>query len=72
MPPSPSTALVVLWSVLPAAVDPAVAIGARGDRVHAVLVGHGMRHAQWAEDALLQEGGEILARRAADDPGQRA
>ncbi|KAG1390876.1 hypothetical protein G6F58_012858 [Rhizopus delemar] len=56
-----------LVGALPAAIEPAVAIGTRGDRVDTVLVGHGMGHAQRAEDALLQEGCEILARGASGD-----
>ena len=56
----------------PSAVDrQAVPVGAARHRVHPVLVGDGVAHAQRLEDALLQEAGEILTGGGAHHQGQQ-
>src|SRR3546814_1331601 len=49
----------------------AVAVGAVGHGGNALFKGDGVVHAQRLEDALAQEGGEVLPRRLADDQRQQ-
>src|SRR3546814_16819529 len=49
----------------------AVAVGAVGHGGNALFKGDGVVHAQRLDDALAQEGGEVLPRRLADDQRQQ-
>jgi len=71
MPPSPSTALVELWSRHPFALFEAVAVGAVGNGRSLVDAGQRRLHAQRLEDAFAQEARVILLRSAFHHQGQQ-